>query len=113
MKKFKLLIFIASIFLLIGIGFNSYEGFANGSGNGGQISTKGKITFYEESSEPIVESSEEPPIADSSLPPTGGKLPNTGETVKNNDFIGGGLILVTGIIFLYAKRKKEGESHEN
>lgn len=84
--------------------------------NGGEVSTKGKITFYEEaqssessSSETPQSTSTEESTTQESLPATGGKLPKTGESVRNFSLIGGCLLLIGILILFFKKRKKEGD----
>lgn len=114
MKKKKIFVLLSSLFLVVGLCFGTLSAAAN-EGNGGQVSTKGKITFYEETqetSEPPVSESSEPPVSESSSPP-GGKLPNTGEMNKNYGLISGGIVLLLAILFLYTRKKREGDYHED
>ncbi|MFD1902746.1 LPXTG cell wall anchor domain-containing protein [Enterococcus termitis] len=104
--------------------------------NGGVVQTKGRITFYEESAstEPTSSASTEPtssastePTSSASTEPTSsastepfdsgsvGKpivLPSTGEMVRAGFVIGGLGLIVSGLFFLYRKRRKneEGEN---
>lgn len=75
-------------------------------GTEGQVSTKGKISFYEEAIEPSDSSQK---LNDSEVPedkPTA-RLPNTGELIKSSGFVVGGVILVVVVILFLRKRKKE------
>ncbi|MCB5956444.1 LPXTG cell wall anchor domain-containing protein [Enterococcus sp. CWB-B31] len=89
-------------------------------GAGGQVNSKGQITFYEgtiESSttEPsITESSTAEPTQTSSSravtvtkPQGGGTLPSTGEIVQKYSLMGAGLIAALIAFLLFRRRKKE------
>lgn len=79
---------------------------------GGQVNRGGKITFYEESSsseEP--KPSTEPSTVDSSgltVTKPKGRLPNTGELVKQYGWICGALLLAALLLFM-RNRKKGGQ----
>lgn len=72
--------------------------------NGGQVVTEGVITFYEESKESTVESSEKTKI----VKPVG-KFPSTGEIVKGTVGLSGITIIVIVLFLFFKKRKKEEE----
>lgn len=77
---------------------------------GGQVNRGGKITFYEESSsseEP--KPSTEPSTVDSSgltMTKPKGRLPDTGELVKQYGWIGGALLLLVALLLFMRNRKK-------
>ncbi|MCB5953910.1 LPXTG cell wall anchor domain-containing protein [Enterococcus sp. CWB-B31] len=94
-------------------------------GAGGQVNSKGQITFYEGT---IESSTTEPSTTESSLPesstaePTqtsssraatatkpqgGGTLPSTGEIVQKYSLMGAGLIAALIAFLLFRRRKKE------
>lgn len=76
----------------------------------GQVTVEGGITFYEESTEPISSSTTESSTIDSTLPSDGGgKLPQTGETIRNYSLIGGGFLLLILLILLYRRKKDKNE----
>ncbi|WP_265459738.1 LPXTG cell wall anchor domain-containing protein [Enterococcus sp. HY326] len=99
--------------VIIGVYWSGPQVLAAGDA-GGQVQVDGQITFYEDSTEPSSTTSESSSLSTSTttseeLPSTGGgKLPNTGETVRNFSLIGGGVILLALLFFLY-RRKRENE----
>lgn len=125
-KKLKSIIVFSVLLLVTFIVFPTSGIAQGGTVNGGEVSTKGKITFYEESessdssqasssssdSESSSSSSTEESTISSSLPSTGGKLPQTGEMVRNVSAVAGGVLLLIVAILFYRKRKKE-ENHES
>ncbi|WP_265456472.1 LPXTG cell wall anchor domain-containing protein [Enterococcus sp. HY326] len=93
--------FLLALILLI-VGAFGQARLASATGDvGGQVQNDGEITFYEEST---VQST----VASSELPSTGGKLPQTGETIRNYSLIGGGILLALLLVILY-RRKKDKE----
>ncbi|MBO0469961.1 LPXTG cell wall anchor domain-containing protein [Enterococcus sp. DIV0242_7C1] len=97
--------------LFVGVLFSTSTAFAE-SGVGGQVITEGKITFYEtetslSESQPPQQSSSEPVTSEKAVAKPVGKLPSTGELVKNYGLIGGGLLLLILLVFLYKKRQKK------
>lgn len=108
-KRYRYIFFILCWVLLMANPVSTLA--SDGTAGGGEVTTKGKITFYEEGESGESSSSVESTTQDS-LPATGGKLPETGEGVKNFSLIGGSLLLVTVLIFFFKKEKKEG-NHEN
>ncbi|MHC5372254.1 LPXTG cell wall anchor domain-containing protein [Enterococcus sp. LJL120] len=111
-KKIKVLL------LLWVIGIGSFGGaLLVGANAGGQVVNDGEITFYEESTTSSTSSTSSSSSSTSSssndtLPNTqgGGKLPQTGETIRNVSVLGGVLLLVVLLILLYRRKKKEGDT---
>lgn len=83
------------------------EVFAEENPNGGQVTTEGIVTFYEEQ----VDSSSQTQESKEVVEKPKGRLPSTGEVVKSLISIVG-MILVGYLLLVVAKRKKkkEGES---
>ncbi|MBP1046740.1 LPXTG cell wall anchor domain-containing protein [Enterococcus sp. BWM-S5] len=110
----KRYVILLSFLLLL----SSAAGFADttsaASGTGGQVNSKGQITFYEGSSEPITTpSSSEPTTPSTTVPseqkPAGGKLANLGEQLGNYSLIGICLVLGFMLLFLYRRKKNKEE----
>ncbi|MBL1228261.1 LPXTG cell wall anchor domain-containing protein [Enterococcus sp. BWB1-3] len=84
-------------------------------GAGGQVKTKGQITFYEgtiESSLPEPSTAEPTQTSSSravtvTKPQGGGTLPSTGEIVQKYSLMGAGLIAALIAFLLFRRRKKE------
>lgn len=74
-------------------------------GTGGQVSTTGKISFYEEVTEP----SSSAPVESSTAKPTKpiGNFPSTGEQIRTYSLILGGMILLFFLLLFLRKRRKE------
>ncbi|MHC5247440.1 LPXTG cell wall anchor domain-containing protein [Enterococcus sp. LJL120] len=102
MKKIGSKFLLSLVILFVGCLSGGVTGLATDA-VGGQATVDGKITFYETSTEAPATSSSEV------LPDTGGKLPQTGEVVRNYSLIGGGVILAI-LLLLYYRRKKEKEA---
>ncbi|MHC5250565.1 LPXTG cell wall anchor domain-containing protein [Enterococcus sp. HY326] len=102
--KLKLKVFFFSCLVIILIGMLPLRAAAT-TGNGGQGTVEGGITFYEESTNPSSSTS-------TSLPSTGGKLPQTGDQIRNYSVLGGGILLLALLFFFYRRRKKEKEERE-
>lgn len=97
--------------LFVGVLFSTVPVFAE-TGVGGQVNTEGKITFYEtetssSESQPPQQSSSETAASEQAVVKPVGKLPSTGELVKNYGLIGGGLLVLILLVFLYKKRQKK------
>ncbi|MDH6363795.1 LPXTG-motif cell wall-anchored protein [Enterococcus sp. PF1-24] len=89
---------------------------------GGEVTTKGKITFYEETANSDSgdssstsqgpsdsASNSQQPSSNGKTPPTG-KLPNTGEAHANRFLVSSGLLLILLAGFLF--KKKVGQLDE-
>ncbi|MHC5247474.1 LPXTG cell wall anchor domain-containing protein [Enterococcus sp. LJL90] len=113
MKSKKLVLFIGLFVLLLGFCGEVQKVLAS-DGAGGQVTVQGGITFYEDSSEPVASSSSSTSESSSNeLPSTGGgKLPQTGEMVRNFSFIGGVVILAVLLLFLYRRKKDKDKEEE-
>ncbi|WP_265456755.1 LPXTG cell wall anchor domain-containing protein [Enterococcus sp. HY326] len=116
MKKQKW-VFLLILGVVVGLFWGQTTSLATNTGNG-QVTVEGGITFYEESSTSSSSSdsssSESVTTTSSSqLPITGGggKLPNTGEVVRNMSFLGAGLLLLF-VLFVWYRRKKGGTQDE-
>ncbi|MHC5374202.1 LPXTG cell wall anchor domain-containing protein [Enterococcus sp. LJL120] len=100
------------LLLVLGIGSFGYNVVGQATANGGgQVVNDGQITFYDESTTPSTSSSISTSSSSSGvLPDTqgGGKLPQTGETIRNFSLLGGALLLAV-LLFLLYRRKKEKE----
>ncbi|MGX7149539.1 LPXTG cell wall anchor domain-containing protein, partial [Enterococcus ureasiticus] len=88
--------------------------------NGGQVTTEGIITFYEDSTEPTTEpttaSTTEPSKPTPSSPSEPkvtkpvGRYPSTGEIIKGSIGIGGIVLVAIALFLFFKKRKKEQEA---
>ncbi|WP_242586799.1 LPXTG cell wall anchor domain-containing protein [Candidatus Enterococcus ikei] len=88
--------------------------------NGGQVTTEGIITFYEDSTEPTTEppyesttESSKPTLSSSSEPKVVkpvGRYPSTGEIIKGSIGIGGIALVAIALFLFFKKRKKEQEA---
>ena len=74
-------------------------------GTGGQVSTTGKISFYEEVTEPSSSASTEPSTAKPTKPI--GKFPSTGEQIRTYSLILGIVLLLFLLLLFLRKRRKE------
>lgn len=106
MKQMRFILFCCSLILWIGVISTETVVQAN-EGNGGQVITDGKISFYEGTTETSSSTSTEPSSATPSKP-IGKPLPNTGEQIKHYSLIGGGLLLFV-LIFLFFTKRRKGE----
>ncbi|MHC5373976.1 LPXTG cell wall anchor domain-containing protein [Enterococcus sp. LJL120] len=102
--------------MLVGVVGSVGEVYAAGDA-GGQVQNDSQITFYEETtdsttSSSTIESSSTTESSSTVLPDTsdtpGGKLPQTGEVIRNYSLIGGTLLLVL-LLFLFYRKKKDNE----
>ncbi|WP_265456656.1 LPXTG cell wall anchor domain-containing protein [Enterococcus sp. HY326] len=111
MKNKKLVLLVGLFVLLLGFFGGVQAGIAS-DGVGSQVTVEGGITFYEESSEPMASSSSTSENSSTELPSAdGGKLPQTGEIVRNFSLIIGVVILALFLLLLY-RRKKEHDKEE-
>lgn len=78
--------------------------FADGA-NGGQVTTEGKISFYEETTDTTTE----PSITKPSKPTSKKTLPNTGEELKNYSLLGILFIALVFFLFFFIKRKRRDQ----
>ncbi len=106
MKQMRFILFCCSLILWIGVISTETVVQAN-EGNGGQVITDGKISFYEGTTETSSSTSTEPSSATPSKP-IGKPLPYTGEQIKPYSLIGGGLLLLV-LIFLFFTKRRKGE----
>ncbi|MCA5014181.1 LPXTG cell wall anchor domain-containing protein [Enterococcus sp. S22(2020)] len=109
MRMNKLIILLSSLILLISLAVVPSTVYGT-EGAGGQVTTGGKISFYEDSLEP----SENLPEVGSSTEQESevvvkpvGKLPSTGELIRNFSFVGIGLLVLFLLLLLVRKRVKE------
>lgn len=112
-RKSKIQALLYSVVVLLALFSGGSQVFADG----GQASTGGKITFYGgevESSTSTSESTKDSTSSSTSTSGTvsggkdivSGKLPNTGEIIRNYSFIGVGVLLILIILFVYRRRKQ-------
>lgn len=118
MNKKRLSILLSSIMSLVVVTQFSSNVNATENQNGGQVTTEGIITFYEESTEPTTPSTTEPSKPTPSSPSEPkvtkpvGRYPSTGEIIKGSIGISG-VVLVAIVLFLFfKKRKKEREADQ-
>lgn len=106
MRK-KIMTILSVAFIIVSLG--SCPLGVSATAGGGQGTIKGGITFYEDSSSTSESSSST--SSSSSTPTTpGGKLPQTGETIRNYSLIGG-ICLLLILLILYYRRRKSKEDH--
>lgn len=106
-EKKKQFIFV----LLLGLFLVNYPSisFAADNSNGGQVTTEGIITFYEET----VETSSRSKDSETPTEKPTGKLPSTGELIGSVALFSGVMISFFILFFFLKKRKKEeGEPSE-
>lgn len=107
--RWLVVVVIASIASLMG----ALPGLA--TNDGGQLSRKGTIQFYESTTSSTSQSSAESSTSTTSSgtttstsDQTGDKLPNTGEQITRYALWVGGALLVVGGWLLWRKKRKEG-----
>lgn len=105
MQHSRIILFTCSLFLWLGVAFLGPIVQAS-EGTGGQVSTTGKISFYEEETEPSEPTTTQPSAA-TPINPSGKRLPSTGERIRTYCLIGGGIILLILLILFLRKRRKE------
>ncbi|WP_086348798.1 LPXTG cell wall anchor domain-containing protein [Candidatus Enterococcus clewellii] len=113
MKIEKTFLLTLALFLVGMTGFSSTVSATTGAG--GQVNSKGQITFYDgtiESSTTEPSTSLPPEVSSSTVPITqkpqgGGTYPSTGEMIRKYSLMGFGLIAALLLIFLFNRRKKE------
>lgn len=115
MNKKLLSILLSSIMGLVVITQYTSPVNAAENQNGGQVTTEGIITFYEEATEPTSSTTEpaKPTPSNSSEPKITkpvGRYPSTGEIVKGSIGIIGIALIGIALFFFFKKRKKEQEA---
>lgn len=105
MKQQRIVLFICSLILWLGALYTEPVVLAS-EGTGGQVSTKGKISFYEETTDSSVSATTEPSTMTPSKP-SGKYFPSTGEQIRKYSLIGGSLIILALLLFFLWKRRKE------
>ena len=116
MNKTLLSILLSSILgLVIVTQFSSTVSAAENQ-NGGQVTTEGIITFYEDATEPTTEPTTEPseptptsPSEPKVIKPVG-RYPSTGEIIKGSIGISGIALVSIALFLFFKKRKKEQEA---
>lgn len=112
--KIKNAFLLSLAMFLIGMaGFSAAASATTGAG--GQVSSKGQITFYEKTTESstTVSSSEVPADSSSTATSTGkpqggeNKLPSTGEMIQKYSLMGTGIVLLIALILFYRRKKEE------
>ncbi|WP_430602384.1 hypothetical protein IGJ02_002721 [Enterococcus sp. DIV0724b] len=106
MKQMRIILFCCSLILCLGAVYTGYVVLASEE-IGGQVSTNGKISFYEESAEPDISTDQEPVSATPSKP-NGKPLPNTGEQIQKYGVIGVVLIFLI-LLVLFLRKRRKGE----
>jgi LPXTG-motif cell wall-anchored protein len=106
MKQTRIILFCCSLILWLGAVYT--EPIVQASeGAGGQVSTTGKISFYEEKTE--VSSSSTTKTSEVMPPKTSEKsFPNTGEQIRKYSLFGGVLLLLA-LLLLFLRKHREGE----
>ncbi|ALS37594.1 LPXTG-motif cell wall-anchored protein [Enterococcus rotai] len=113
MKHKTIKLIVCSLVVLIGMFSYSNSSSAN-EGTGGQVNRGGKISFYEESTEPSDSStSTEPSSSTTTTPsttvkPAGKGLPSTGELIKNYGIFGIGILFLL-LLLLFLRKRRKGE----
>ncbi|MDA9471587.1 LPXTG cell wall anchor domain-containing protein [Enterococcus sp. 5H] len=113
MKHKTIKLIVCSLIVLMGMFSYSSSSSAN-EGTGGQVNRGGKISFYEESTEPsdsstsTEPSSNTPTTPSSTVKPAGKSLPNMGELMKNYGIFGIGILLLL-VLVLFLRKRRKGE----
>ena len=112
MNKKRIIIMLASIVCLVAFTPTSLTVTAAENQNGGQVTTEGIITFYEDSTERTTEPSKPTPSSPSEPKVTKpvGRYPSTGEIIKGSIGIGGIALVAIALFLFFKKRKKEQEA---
>lgn len=104
---------VCSLVVLIAMFGYSSASSAN-EGIGGQVNRGGKISFYEESTQPsdsstsTEPSSKTPTTPSSTAKPAGKNLPSMGELMKNYGSFGIGILLLF-LLVLFLRKRRKGE----
>ncbi|MGX7245374.1 LPXTG cell wall anchor domain-containing protein [Enterococcus quebecensis] len=114
MSKKRISMLLSSIMALVVVTQFSSNVNAAENQNGGQVTTEGIITFYEDSTEATVEPSKPTPTSPTEAKVTKpvGRYPSTGEIVKGTIGISGIVLVVLALFLFLKKRKKEKEADE-
>lgn len=123
MNDKKIIVLFCSLAAVICLSFKASFSYAE-DGVGGQVTTGGKISFYEGSTESsslesstidtsstdthtstTIDSTTSSAVEDVTKPT--GKYPSTGETIKRYSLIGTGIIGFVVVLFFLRKRRKE------
>lgn len=109
MRTNKTIILLCSFMVLVSLTLSPVNTYAS-DGTGGQVSTEGKISFYEEEASPDEPTPTEPekptePETDAAAKPSG-RLPDTGELIRNYGFIGIALLLLFLLVRKWSKEEK-------
>ncbi|MEI5994537.1 LPXTG cell wall anchor domain-containing protein [Candidatus Enterococcus mansonii] len=110
-----LLILLSSILGLVVVTQVSLSVHAAENQNGGQVATEGIITFYEDSTEPTIESTSTDPTStsqtESKIVKPIGRYPSTGEMIKGSVGVIG-IVLIVLALFLFFKKSKKKQGAE-
>ncbi|MEI5991689.1 hypothetical protein A5881_003226 [Enterococcus termitis] len=113
MKHKTIKLIVCSLVVLLGIFSYSNSASAN-EGTGGQVNRGGKISFYEESTEPTDSStstepsSQKPTTPSATAKPAGKNLPSMGELMKHYGIFGIGILLLL-VLLLFLRKRRKGE----
>ncbi|MBM7689634.1 hypothetical protein BCR24_01655 [Enterococcus ureilyticus] len=113
MKHKTITLIVCSLVVLIGMFSYSNSSSAN-EGIGGQVNRGGKISFYEESTEPsdsstsIEPSSSTTTSSSTTVKPAGKTLPSMGELLKNYGIFGIGILFLL-LLLLFLRKRRKGE----
>ncbi|MBP1044259.1 hypothetical protein I6N95_24940 [Vagococcus sp. BWB3-3] len=108
-KKIMILIcFLTGCLMIVAVG-----GITHGAeGIGGQVSTGGNITFYEESTEPTDSSTSSSGTQPSQTPPSGDpkkivKIPSLGVLLNQYGIYGMMILFLIGVFYVSRRRRKD------